>query len=158
MPLFYRNKYPNAKIFLGGIYATLHGNKDKFKELAKRYNVTVTAGVSEKAESYLPDYSLLPEIDYHATHMMRGCIRRCKFGGTWKIEPERTNKSKDEVISELKEVGLNKVIFYDNNLLANPNIKEILKAFKDLRKYTGTRLTIKNVLENLNNFISDIAL
>jgi hypothetical protein len=129
----YRQLFPKSDIHLGGIYATLHYNSDKFKKLAKKFNVNVSIGVSCEAEKYLPDYSLTPGVDYHATHMMRGCIRKCKFCGTWKIEPQRINKNKEEIINELKKIGKNKVIFYDNNILANPYIKIILKEFSKLR-------------------------
>ena len=129
----YRSLFPNSEIHLGGIYATLHYDTDKFKKLMKEFNVKVSVGVSCEAEKYLPDYNLTPGVDYHATHMMRGCIRRCKFCGTWKIEPDRTNKNKEEVINELLKVGKNKVIFYDNNILANPYIKDILIAFQNLK-------------------------
>lgn len=129
----YRETFPKATIKLGGIYATLHCDSKKFKELCKQYNVGVSKGIDCEAEKYFPDYSLLRNVDYHATHMMRGCIRHCKFCGTWKIEPRRTNKSKEEIINELKQIGKNKVIFYDNNLLANPFIKEILNEFSTLK-------------------------
>ena len=130
---FYRNKYPKARIKLGGIYATLHKDKGKFKEQKEKYKIETFSGVIPEAEKFTPDYSLIPAIDYHATHMMRGCIRRCAFCGTWKIEPKLTHKSKEDITKELKEVGKNKVIFYDNNLLANPHIIDILTFFQDLR-------------------------
>jgi len=129
----YRELFPSATIQMGGIYATLHADKPKLKELAKQFKVKVIGGVNHEAEKHLPDYSLLPNIDYHATHIMRGCIRRCNFCGTWRIEPKLTAKSKDEIIKELKKVGKNRVIFYDNNILANPQIKEILKEFAELK-------------------------
>jgi hypothetical protein len=125
---YYRQLYPHALIRLGGIYATLHSDKEKFRVLAKKFKVLVYKGINQEAEKYLPDYSVLPPVDYHATHMMRGCIRKCNFCGTWKLEPEITHKTKDEIIYELLQVGKNKVIFYDNNILANSHIKEILKA------------------------------
>ena len=65
--------------------------------------------------------------------MMRGCIRRCKFCGTWKLEPKLIHKTSRQVIRELKAVGKNKVILFDNNILANPHIEEILKSFQILR-------------------------
>jgi len=130
---YYRQLYPHALIRLGGIYATLHSDKQKFRFLTKKFKVLVYKGINQEAEKYSPDYSVLPPVDYHATHMMRGCIRKCNFCGTWKLEPERTNKSKDEIINELTKIGKTKVIFYDNNILANPNIKEILKEFINFR-------------------------
>lgn len=130
---YYRQLYPSVIIRLGGIYATLHAENDKFLALSKKYKVIVFKGISKEAEGYFPDYAVLPPVDYHATHMMRGCIRRCSFCGTWRLEPERTNKTKEEIINELKIIGKNKVIFFDNNILANPGIKGILKEFVGFR-------------------------
>ena len=76
-----------------------------------------------EAEKVKINYSLLPEeLDYQIIHSTRGCLRKCKFCGTWKIEPEFTYK---ESISA--EICSNKLVFYDNNLLANPHIRDILK-------------------------------
>lgn len=130
---YYRISYPCTIIRLGGIYATLYAKNDKFIALSRKYNVLVFKGISKEAEKYLPDYTVLPLVDYHATHMMRGCIRKCSFCGTWKLEPERTNKTKEEIINELIAIGKNKVIFFDNNILANPGIKGILEEFMTLR-------------------------
>lgn len=130
---YYRSLFPNAVIKLGGIYATLHADTKKLQNLSKIYNVEICKGLHPEAEQHVPDYSYLPPVDYHATHMMRGCIRRCSFCGTWRIEPKISNKTKDQILNELKTIKKNKVIFYDNNLLANPNIKEILRAFSELR-------------------------
>jgi hypothetical protein len=131
---YYRKEFPKARIKLGGIYATLHKDTKKFKKLKRKYNIEVFSGVIAEAEKYLPDYSLLKsKIDYHATHMMRGCIRKCEFCGTWKIEPKLVYKNKEQIIEELKEIGKNKVIFYDNNLLANPHVKDVLKSFQSFR-------------------------
>lgn len=140
---YYRTLFPDAKIKLGGIYATLHKNTYKFKKQRKKYDVEVISGIIPKVEKFLPDYSLIPSIDYHATHMMRGCIRSCAFCGTWKIEPNLVYKNKDEITKELQKIGKNKVIFYDNNLLANPNIKDILKSFQNL-KINGKAVTFES--------------
>lgn len=130
---YYRHEFPKAIIKLGGIYATLHKETEKFQKLANKYNVKSYKGVIKDVEKYLPDYTLISSVDYHATHMMRGCIRHCSFCGTWKIEPERVNKTKEQIIEELQKVGKNKIIFYDNNILANPHIKEILTEFQTLK-------------------------
>lgn len=129
----YRQLFPNSLIRLGGIYATLHAKNEKFKTQTRKFKVKIHKGIHKRAENFLPDYSILSDVEYHATHMMRGCIRRCTFCGTWILEPLRTNKTKDEILKELIAIGKNKVIFYDNNILANPNIKEILKAFSELK-------------------------
>jgi len=117
---FYRELYPKSKIEIGGIYASLMPEDCKKKSpFAWVYRGLYRGGVAEKVKI---DYSLLPEeLDYQIVHSSRGCTRRCKFCGTWKIEPKFTFKA-----SVLSEICTNRLIFYDNNLLANPNIEGIL--------------------------------
>ena len=131
---YYRSLFPKAKITVGGIYATLHSNRRYFKERLKRYRVKCYVGLHSEAERYYPDYSLLNgNIDHHVTHAMRGCIRKCKFCGVWKIEPQRCYKTSKALVKEIKYVGKNRVIFFDNNFLANENIDEILTRLVDLK-------------------------
>ena len=113
---YYKENYPRAKVIVGGIYASLmpdHCKKSGCDE--------VFVGVNKHAENCKPAYDLV-DVDYQIVHATRGCIRRCKFCGTWKIEPKFTYKKsiKDEICS-------NRIIFYDNNLLANPYIENILE-------------------------------
>jgi len=130
----YRNLFPKAEIVLGGIYATLHHDKKNFKEKLSCYDVKSYVGLHTEAEKYYPDYSLLNgDIGHHVTHAMRGCIRKCSFCGVWKIEPKRLYKTSEKLIKEIKAVGKNKIIFFDNNFLANDNIKEILTDLSELR-------------------------
>lgn len=91
-------------------------------------------GLHQEAEKFYPDYSLLlSPIDYHATHAMRRCTRKCGFCGTWKIEPNREDKATAELITELKAIGKSRVIFFDNNFLENKQIKQILEELAVLR-------------------------
>ncbi|MGD2095743.1 MAG: radical SAM protein, partial [Phycisphaerales bacterium] len=117
---FYHKAYPKAKIEIGGIYASLMRKHCKQQSpFASVYRGLYRQGVAEKVKV---DYSLLPDnLDYQIIHSSRGCTRRCKFCGTWKIEPEFTFKK-----SIVDEICSNRLIFYDNNLLANPHIEEIL--------------------------------
>ncbi len=122
---FYKENYPRARIIVGGIYASLmpeHCKKSGCDE--------VFIGVHEKAEECEPAYDLV-DVDYQIVHTSRGCTRRCKFCGTWKIEPEFKYKK-----SIKKEIKSNRIIFYDNNLLANPYIKDILEELKN-SKHNG---------------------
>jgi hypothetical protein len=123
---FYRQTYPKAKIIVGGIYASLM--PDHCKEYTGCDEVFV--GIHKIAERYQPAYDLV-DVDYQIIHASRGCLRRCKFCGTWKIEPTFTYKK-----SIKNEVCSNRIIFYDNNLLANPYIKNILEELKN-SKYHG---------------------
>ena len=119
---FYREAYPKAKIIVGGIYASLmpeHSLQSGCDE--------VFVGVDDEAEKYQPAYDLV-DVKYQIIHTSRGCIRKCDYCGTWKIEPEFHTKS-----SIKYEICSNKIIFYDNNLLANENIEKILEELKDAR-------------------------
>jgi B12 binding domain. len=125
----YHTLYPSAKITVGGIYASLM--PDDCKKISGVDDVWV--GIHPEAEKYEPAYELIEQnphpLDYQIIHSSRGCPRRCDFCGTWKIEPSFISKSsiKDEILKK-------KVIFYDNNLLMNPNIDNILDELIELKQ------------------------
>jgi hypothetical protein len=133
---FYRNNYPDAEIIIGGIYASLMGDQLQFKNQLKRFNAKVHLGVYKKAEKYIQNiklnYQVLSNyspIDYQIIHASRGCPRHCSFCGTWKLEPDFTSKK-----SIKNEISKRKIIFYDNNLLLNPYIENILNELIELKK------------------------
>ncbi|WJI10463.1 Fe-S oxidoreductase [Methanobacterium sp. CWC-01] len=121
---FCRNSFPNTKIIVGGIYASL------LPEDCKEFTGCdeVFQGVCEEAENFSPDYSLV-DVDYQIIHASRGCIRKCACCGVNEIEPNFTYKKsiKNEIIKR-------KLVFYDNNLLANPYIENILEELVELKK------------------------
>jgi hypothetical protein len=119
---YYKKHYPESKVIVGGIYASLMPDHCKESGCDK-----VFVGVDKKAEKFVPAYDLV-DVDYQIFHTSRGCIRKCRFCGTWKIEPGFTYKKsiKDEICS-------NRIIFYDNNLLANPCFKLILNELKNTK-------------------------
>lgn len=125
----YRKLYASAKITVGGIYASLM--PDDCKKITGVDDVWV--GIYPEAEKYLPAYELIEQnphpLDYQIIHTSRGCPRHCDFCGTWKIEPTFISKRsiKDEIIKK-------KVVFYDNNLLMNPNIDNILDELIELKQ------------------------
>lgn len=125
---YYKTLYPNAKIVVGGIYASL------MPEHCKKYTGCdeVFVGVHEQAEQTPITYTYLEKhygpLDYQIIHTSRGCIRKCEFCGVYKIEPEFMYKT-----SILKEITKRKLIFYDNNLLANPAIENILSELAYLK-------------------------
>ena len=88
----------------------------------------VITGIIPEAEKLPPAYDLV-DVDYQILHTTRGCIRKCGFCGTYIIEPEWLWKEsiKDEITKK-------KLIFYDNNLLANENIENILDELIELKK------------------------
>ena len=93
----------------------------------------VHKGVVNGAEHMPPDYSILEnggeDIDFQIIHSTRGCKRNCSFCGVNKIEKHGFSVSSIE--KEL--IGKKNLVFYDNNLLENPNIVELLQELIKLR-------------------------
>ncbi len=118
-----RSSYPNAKITVGGIYASLQPDHC----LSFTGCDEVYVGVHPEAETYHPDYTLI-NTNIQVIHATRGCIRKCRFCGTHIIEPEFTAKR-----SVASEISKRLVVFYDNNFLANPHIVDVLEELADLR-------------------------
>lgn len=132
---FYRTLYPKARIQVGGIYASL------MPEHAKRSrcdDVQVGLYRNGVAEAYDPAYDLV-DVDYQIIHASRGCFRRCNFCGTWKIEPDVTYKK--SIKDEIKKKNL---VFYDNNLIANPHIKDILSEIAEFKFSDNSRVSCES--------------
>ena len=126
--LYYKNKFKGVPILVGGVYASL------MPKHCKKYTkcTEVIEGPIPEVEPFFPDYSLV-DVDYQIIHTSRGCIRKCGFCGTYKIEPNWIcRKSIREEIEAAPDKK--KIIFYDNNLLANENIEYILKELKELKE------------------------
>lgn len=126
---FYRGTYPKSKITVGGIYATLmpeHCKKET--ECDDVYH-----GVFEEAEKLEPDYEIYEKLigsklDFQIIHASRGCIRSCDFCGIKILEPETVFEH-----SLKDKIKKNRLVFYDNNLLANPYIEQILEEISNLK-------------------------
>lgn len=125
--IFYRNKFPESLINIGGIYVSLFFENSEFQKKCKELNVIPFKGPNKVFEKSQPDYSLT-DVDYQIIHASRGCKRHCPFCGVWQIEPEFVPKE-----SIKNEIVKNKLVFYDNNLLANPYIESILKELAELK-------------------------
>jgi len=127
---FYKKLYPKAKIIVGGIYATL------MPEHCKEYTGCdeVFIGQHEEAEKLVPAYDLV-DVKYQIIHGMRGCSRKCPFCGIWKIEDLSFKNAKQIE----REICSNKLVFYDNNILVNPDIENILLMLAE-KKYKGRPL------------------
>jgi hypothetical protein len=119
---YYRAAYPEAEITVGGIYASLAPEHCRQSGCDH-----VHVGVHAQAEDFPPAYDLV-ETDFQIVHASRGCIRRCRFCGTHIIEPTYTHKP-----SMLPGIVKRHLVFYDNNLLANPHINSILDELADAR-------------------------
>lgn len=124
---FYRNKFSDTTINIGGIYVSLFFENSEFQKKCNELNLLPIKGTVEAFEKSQPDYSLI-DVDYQIIHASRGCKRHCPFCGVWMLEPEFVPKE-----SIKTEIVKNKLVFYDNNLLANPFIEKILKELSELK-------------------------
>lgn len=123
---FYSEKYKRTRIVVGGIYATLC--PDHLQGIFKN-RIEIYKGLFEEAEDILPDYSLVPNWDASIIFSSRGCVRKCSFCSAPTLEPEyRTKKS----IKNLVYPGHKRIIFWDNNILASPYLKNIFEELKEL--------------------------
>jgi len=121
---YYKNNYPNARIIVGGIFATLMPDYIYGKTGTKPFT-----GYSHSLDAIKPDYELVntmieysPKIErwknFSFLFSMRGCPRNCKFCSIKILEPEI------HIIENWKElIDYNKkhVMFFDNNLTAQPD-------------------------------------
>ena len=119
-----KQQFPESYVVVGGGYPSLNYEHCKDNTNADE----IICGIVPEAEVVKPLYSLV-DVDYQIIHTTRGCIRECSFCGVPKIEPTFSYKKsiKNEIIKP-------KLIFYDNNLLANPYIKHILNEIIFLKK------------------------
>ena len=94
----------------------------------------ILIGVFADAENLLPDYSLVPEwnkkVGGSIIFSSRGCIRSCPYCAVPQIEG--SINSIKQSIKNLIWPGHKKIIFFDNNFLANPEWKNILNEVKEL--------------------------
>lgn len=129
---FYHGLFTDVRIEVGGIYASLMPDHIK----ASFPFVDVHVGLFEKAEQYLPAYDILKETekwrdwDSSILFTSRGCIRNCNFCAVPKIEGKM--KSLGDDIENYIFDGHKKVVMWDNNFLASPDCKKVLKKIKEL--------------------------
>jgi len=128
---YYSNKFPNSDVWLGGLYASL---MPKHAALSGIKPSRIFQGIFCDAEDLLPDYDLVPEWNEKSSASIvfasRGCIRSCPYCAVPIIEGSFNSARKS--VKELIWPGHKKIIFFDNNFLANPNWKIILDEVQEL--------------------------
>jgi len=129
---FYRNRFPDANMELGGIYASIM--PERIKSIYPFLSIHI--GLCNKAERYLPNYDILKDIkkwkDWNSSIVFtsRGCIRKCPFCVVPKLEGAIS-----PFLSNIRDYiypGHNKIILLDNNFLASPKWEIILKELNDI--------------------------
>lgn len=120
-----KKQHPEAKTIVGGIYSNL------MPEHCKEYTQAdyVISSVIKEVENIPLDFSFV-DSDYQIIQLSRGCTKKCKFCAVHRIEPEYECKKtfKDTVVKR-------RLLFLDNNLLANPHIEEIFDELDELKMY-----------------------
>ena len=123
----YKALYPDAKVVVGGVYASImpeHCKKSGCDE--------IHVGLMEEAEVLIPAYDLIQDCKFCVIHASRGCIRKCSFCHVHKLEPNF--EPKWSIKSEIVKPN---VSFLDNNLLSNPYIENILTELIEAKVKTS---------------------
>lgn len=79
----------------------------------------------------MPAYDLVPEWKATILFASRGCIRRCGFCSVPKLEGRPSDFRYG--IRNLIFPGHKKIIFWDNNILGNPNWRDVFEEMATLR-------------------------
>jgi len=128
---FYLKYFPDAELWLGGLYASLMPEHAALSGVDQNH---IFKGIFNKAENLLPDYSLVPEwnksVGGSIIFSSRGCIRSCPYCAVPLIEGSMN--SIQHSIKHLIWPGHKKVILFDNNFLASPTWKSILDEIEEL--------------------------
>lgn len=122
---FYKKTFPKVPVWLGGIYASLLSDHAKLS--GADY---VHVGLFEPAENFKPDYRLVPKWQTSILFASRGCVRKCGFCSVPKLEGQLSHLKPS--VSDLIRKGHDKVVFFDNNILAAPNWKELFDELAEL--------------------------
>lgn len=141
-------KFPQARIILGGIYATLcqeHAKKHSAAahvwkgEINNSFilllNQFAKSGVKQLTAAGLnetrPDYSFYPDTPYAAVKFTQGCPFSCTYCAIKQFSESYYQRQKEGILEELEgyaQKGVKNIAFYDDALLyKNHFIKAVLK-------------------------------
>ncbi|KFZ26200.1 MAG: hypothetical protein KQ78_01551 [Candidatus Izimaplasma bacterium HR2] len=147
---YYADLFPDSKIFIGGISATIMSNEYK---LELNENIILIEGQLTNSnmlgfrdniniDMLIPDYDILDEIDYvykekdsYFVHFSRGCVRSCDFCAVSTLEPKfSATKNVKEVVEKTTEIyGVKKYLrVMDNNLMYLKEYDSIIDNIKEL--------------------------
>jgi len=152
---YYKRLFPNVKVLLGGLYASL------MPEHASLSGADgVFRGVVEEVEDLIPDYSLLESSrhwrgwDGSIIFSSRGCNRRCPFCAVWRVEGSINSEKRS--IKHLIYQKHTKIIFLDNNFLQSKYWRDICDELESIGKWVDfnqgldARLITDEVAERLS--------
>lgn len=123
---YYKKIFPEAKVVLGGIYATLMPEHATLSGADEIHN-----GLYEEAEDLLPDYSLVPGWRQSIVFSHRGCVNRCPYCAVPLMEPS-VGQIQVKSIRHLVAPGHRKIVLWDNNLLGAINWRNLIAELKEI--------------------------
>ncbi|PIU23467.1 MAG: hypothetical protein COT13_02920 [Chloroflexi bacterium CG08_land_8_20_14_0_20_45_12] len=136
---YYKNRFPNAQIRVGGIMATLLPEYIKEKT-----GIEPHVGLLQGVEDCPPDYSWFPIFPFSISFATRGCPRRCTFCAVRKHEPKFIVKENWPDDIDITKRG---IIFWDNNWLASPNFEEDVRRLIEFKKIGITQIDFNQGLD-----------
>lgn len=122
---YYRNLYPNARIELGGVYATLMPEHARLADVDN-----VHEGLRVDADAFRPDYDLVPSWKSSIMFGTRGCIRKCAFCAVPKLEGKVSGPAMS--VKGLIDPRHKEVVLWDNNVLGVPNWRELVDELAEI--------------------------
>lgn len=136
---YYKNRFPDARIRVGGIMATLMPEYIKEKT-----SIEPHPGLLRGAENCPPDYSWFPTLPYSISFTTRGCPNSCAFCAVRKHDGEFKPK---ENWPEDIDITKSTIIFWDNNWLASPNFEKDTIRLMKFRKIGITQIDFNQGLD-----------
>lgn len=116
----YKTIFPNVKVQLGGLYATLMPEHAQLSGADE-----VCLGVLGDVDNLMPAYDLVPNWNGSIVQTSRGCNRRCPFCAVWRIEG-KINSTRD-TIKHLVYALHSRIVLWDNNILQSEHWRAIFE-------------------------------
>lgn len=137
--------FPDVPLILGGIYTTFlpfHAKKsdadfiiqgDVFKKLSLLSEILRVKLYQPKIMK--PAYELYTALDYLVIITSQGCPFSCTYCGVRRLHPTFQYRKAKEVFEEilyfLAKFKVKDIVFFDDALLCNPELKKLLKLIID---------------------------
>ena len=168
---------PDGRLMVGGVLASIQPDQiEAATGIRPHVGTLSTPGEIDEGDKQiideLPlDYSILEEIDYvypmsnsYYGYTSRGCIRKCPFCAVSILEPQFVSyiPLTDRINGIVEQYGAQKdLLLMDNNILASPDIKQIISeiiqcGFGKGSKYIQSNTFEKN-FQNLERGVNDRA-
>jgi len=137
---YYKSLYPEAEVWLGGLYATLMPDHARMSGADIVYK-----GLFKEAEDLMPAYDLVPEWDGSIIFASRGCNRRCPYCAVWRIEGPINSCRRS--IKHLVWPGHTRIILWDNNILQSPYWRDVFEELIWFSRVKGMKIDFNQGLD-----------